>query len=150
MLQDDIEIHGENHDRPPRGIHAEIGGGKRSSRKIILHDGMYLLAVSAALAMPTNEFIARHPRTIGHYAEEFVAAGGSKLHGLKRELRLFRSKEKLQLAQGFANGEKTIFPRTFATASDPIRNEGDFRVLLSNVFELHADRTIRLLVHFFA
>lgn len=64
-FHDNIEIHGDEHDRPPSGIGAEGRRWKLAPRQIVLHDRMGFLAVSAAFAVPLNQLVARRRQTVG-------------------------------------------------------------------------------------
>src|ERR1035441_4721733 len=69
-----VEVHGDDHDRPPRSIHTEKSGGHFAAGQIVFHHRMRFFAHAAAFALPTNECVARHRQTIGDQAEEFIAS----------------------------------------------------------------------------
>ena len=72
-----VEVEGEDHDPPPRGILSEVGRRKPSSGKVFFHDGMGFFALAAPLVKPVDQFTALHV-PVRDDAEDLVAL---LLHG---------------------------------------------------------------------
>src|SRR5208337_646218 len=128
------------HDRPPRRIGPEPPARQPPAGEIVLHHGVRFLALTAALALPADQFVARQ-RAVGDEAEQLVAAQRRKAH--RREGQLLGIAE-IEFTQRLADRQKAVARRRLAHAR-PVRHVADFRPLLAGGIALAIDDPIERL-----